>query len=144
MLGNVKRNYSYSLKVQNSIFIVVLLWYYCDIYCGIFVVPALSLVPVGPSSLWPFFPVNCVFLSRWYRAKIFSIRPEREYDVFYVDYGDREWVTEDRVRPAWTDILQVRRLTTYFKHILWLVTGQSSATIGDLSAHNNHLQVSFH
>lgn len=34
-------------------------------------------------------------------------RPENEYDVFYVDFGDREWVTADRIVPAWKSILQL-------------------------------------
>ena len=34
-------------------------------------------------------------------------RPENEYDVFYVDFGDREWVTADRIVPAWNSILQM-------------------------------------
>ena len=34
-------------------------------------------------------------------------RPEDEYDVFYVDFGDREWVTADRIVPAWKSILQL-------------------------------------
>ena len=34
-------------------------------------------------------------------------RPDDEYDVFYVDFGDREWVTGDRIVPAWSSILQL-------------------------------------
>lgn len=34
-------------------------------------------------------------------------RPQNEYDVFYVDFGDREWVTSDRIVPAWNSILQL-------------------------------------
>ena len=34
-------------------------------------------------------------------------RPGDEYDVFYVDFGDREWVTRDRIVPAWSGILQL-------------------------------------
>ncbi len=49
-----------------------------------------------------------VLCSRWYRAKILSIRPDREYDVFFVDYGDREWITQDRVAPMRPEYLQVR------------------------------------
>ena len=34
-------------------------------------------------------------------------RPDNEYDVFYVDFGDQEWVTGDRILPAWGSILQL-------------------------------------
>ena len=34
-------------------------------------------------------------------------RPENEYDVFYVDFGDREWISADRIVPAWKSILQL-------------------------------------
>ena len=27
--------------------------------------------------------------------------------MFYVDFGDREWVTADRIVPAWNGILQL-------------------------------------
>lgn len=64
----------------------------------------------------PVIIITFFFFSRWYRAKIFSIRPGGEYDVFYVDYGDREWITKDRIMPAWSDILQVSAISTY---ILW-------------------------
>ncbi|KAL9974651.1 hypothetical protein ACROYT_G011712 [Oculina patagonica] len=43
----------------------------------------------------------------WYRARVLGSRPDNEYDVFYVDFGDREWVTADRIVPAWTSILQL-------------------------------------
>ncbi|KAK3755414.1 hypothetical protein QZH41_016628 [Actinostola sp. cb2023] len=41
----------------------------------------------------------------WYRARVLGIRPDNEYDVFYVDYGDREWIPRSKIRPAWPDIL---------------------------------------
>jgi hypothetical protein len=47
---------------------------------------------------------------RWYRAKILSIGPEGEYDVFFVDYGDRQWITRDRIAPIRPEYLQVRVL----------------------------------
>ena len=34
-------------------------------------------------------------------------RPDDEYDVFYVDFGDREWLTRDRIVSAWSGILQL-------------------------------------
>lgn len=34
-------------------------------------------------------------------------RPDDEYDVFYVDFGYREWVTRDRIVQAWSGILQL-------------------------------------
>lgn len=34
-------------------------------------------------------------------------RPDNEYDVFFVDFGDQEWVTADRIVPAWSSILQL-------------------------------------
>lgn len=45
--------------------------------------------------------------NRWYRAQVMGSRPDDEYDVFYVDFGDREWVTRDRIVPAWSGILQL-------------------------------------
>ena len=33
----------------------------------------------------------------WYRGKILAHEGE-EYDVFYVDYGDREWVKMEHLR----------------------------------------------
>ena len=49
-----------------------------------------------------------IFLFRWYRARILSIRPEKEYDVFFVDYGDREWIKQDRIAPMRPQYLEVR------------------------------------
>ena len=34
-------------------------------------------------------------------------RPDNEYDVFFVDFGDQEWVTGDKIAPAWSSILQL-------------------------------------
>ena len=34
-------------------------------------------------------------------------RPDDEYDVFFVDFGDQEWVTGDKIAPAWSSILQL-------------------------------------
>ena len=59
-------------------------------------------------AVMPFDCLNVTFSFRWYRGKILSIRPEREYDVFFVDYGDREWVTEDRIAVMRPEYLQVR------------------------------------
>lgn len=30
-----------------------------------------------------------------------------EYDVFYVDHGDREWLKKSHVHKSWPDILTV-------------------------------------
>lgn len=45
--------------------------------------------------------------DQWYRARVMGSRPDDEYDVYYVDFGDREWVTGDRIVPAWNSILQL-------------------------------------
>ena len=34
-------------------------------------------------------------------------RPGNEYDVFFVDFGDQEWVTGDKIISAWSSILQI-------------------------------------
>ena len=48
------------------------------------------------------------FLFRWYRGKILGINEmTAEYDVFFVDHGDREWVRKSKVVPAWPDIMSV-------------------------------------
>lgn len=56
-----------------------------------------------------FLNVGVIHFPRWYRAKILSSRPEREFDVFFVDYGDREWVSLDRIAPMRPDYLKVRQ-----------------------------------
>ena len=48
-----------------------------------------------------------LYFFRWYRARVQGTRPGNEYDVFYVDYGDREWITGNRVKPPWREILQL-------------------------------------
>ena len=45
-------------------------------------------------------------ILRWYRAKIVNVN-EKEYEVFYVDHGDREWVSKKNVANSWNDILTV-------------------------------------
>jgi staphylococcal nuclease domain-containing protein 1 len=35
----------------------------------------------------------------WYRARVKKATPEKEYDVFYVDYGNSETLPASRIRP---------------------------------------------
>ncbi|KAJ7374524.1 hypothetical protein OS493_004862 [Desmophyllum pertusum] len=51
--------------------------------------------------------IGSLCVAQWYRARVLGSRPENEYDVFYVDFGDREWVTADRIVPGWRSILQL-------------------------------------
>lgn len=45
---------------------------------------------------------------RWYRAKILGVNESScEYDIFFVDHGDREWIGKSKVVPAWPDIISV-------------------------------------
>lgn len=43
----------------------------------------------------------------WYRGLVMGSRPGNEYDVFFVDFGDQEWVTGDKIISAWSSILQI-------------------------------------
>lgn len=45
--------------------------------------------------------------DKWYRGLVMGSRPDDEYDVFFVDFGDQEWVTGDKIAPAWSGILQL-------------------------------------
>ena len=76
----------------------------CHIRCGTFTWVALQVWKRSGNLIR-----NCFSLckNRWYRARVMGSRPDDEYDVFYVDFGDREWVTRDRIVPAWSGILQL-------------------------------------
>jgi len=58
------------------------------------------------------FPIGCICVAKftidekWYRVKIVGINEtQTEYDVFYVDHGDREWLKKSHVHKSWPDIL---------------------------------------
>ena len=76
----------------------------CHIRCSTFTWKALQVWKHSENIISDFFSV-CK--NRWYRARVMGSRPDDEYDVFYVDFGDREWVTRDRIVPAWSGILQL-------------------------------------
>ena len=76
----------------------------CHIRCGTFTWVALQVWKHSENLISNFFSL-CK--NRWYRARVMGSRPDDEYDVFYVDFGDREWVTRDRIVPAWSGILQL-------------------------------------
>lgn len=44
--------------------------------------------------------------KKWYRAQILAISEDQfNYDIFFVDHGDREWVGGSKVAAGWPDIL---------------------------------------
>ena len=54
-----------------------------------------------------------LFLFRWYRAQILGVKDD-QYDIFYVDHGDREWLSKSKVHYAWPDILSVSCFYYYY------------------------------
>ena len=62
--------------------------------------------------------VMCQFSSdkQWYRASVESAAKDgSSYDVFYVDFGNRESVTADRMRPLTPDLLSTPPLAQHFQ-----------------------------
>ena len=57
-------------------------------------------------------------------------RPDDEYDVFFVDFGDREWVTGDRIVPAWSGILQLPLQATECSLVNVQPFGKFNCTVG--------------
>ncbi|XP_038070422.1 uncharacterized protein LOC119739516 [Patiria miniata] len=45
--------------------------------------------------------------DRWNRVRILDIPGDGRYEVFYLDYGDREEVAKDWLHPAWNNILKL-------------------------------------
>lgn len=58
------------------------------------------------------FPIGYVCVAqysvdkRWYRAKVLGVSGDQlKYDIFFVDHGDRQWISKSKVYPASSDIL---------------------------------------
>eukprot|EP00794_Sanderia_malayensis_P019141 gene19141-21059_t len=45
--------------------------------------------------------------DKWYRAQILSSNEDGECHVFYVDHGDREWISKSRLWKAWDELLEL-------------------------------------
>ncbi|XP_065675246.1 uncharacterized protein LOC100205880 isoform X2 [Hydra vulgaris] len=44
--------------------------------------------------------------KKWYRGKVCGVNTENnEYDIFFVDHGDREWLSREKIALAWDDLL---------------------------------------
>eukprot|EP00111_Clytia_hemisphaerica_P003727 TCONS_00010704-protein len=66
----------------------------------------------NPEFLTTNFPIGYICVAKfsvddkWYRGKILGLNElVGEYDVFFVDHGDREWIGKSKVVPAWPDIM---------------------------------------
>ncbi|XP_022098101.1 uncharacterized protein LOC110983278 isoform X2 [Acanthaster planci] len=45
--------------------------------------------------------------NRWNRVQIIDVLGDDRYEIFYLDYGDREEVAKDWLHPAWNNILML-------------------------------------
>lgn len=58
--------------------------------------------------------------DKWYRGKILGVNEKTgEYDIFFVDHGDREWIGKSKVVPGWADIMSLpfQAIQCTFAHI---------------------------
>lgn len=46
------------------------------------------------------------YFVRWYRGQILA-STDNEYEIFFVDYGDVEWVERTKVLPIHDSLLEV-------------------------------------
>ena len=68
-------------------------------------------------QFWSYNSVGIVFPTRWYRGQVLTAH-KYQLEVFFLDYGDTEWVPSNMVQPIdpsllIVSVMVIRRSTVY-------------------------------